>query len=102
MIRSLLTVMSPCTDKTHLLRFINRDAFLLLHRYRSLHGVCAPRQDARVDSAHMTRARVASTIALTFTIGVAGASWVVAIERMNGMNMGLATRLGSFSFFFVL
>jgi predicted metal-binding membrane protein len=40
--------------------------------------------------------------ALSLTLGVAGVSWVVAARQMNGMDMGVATRLGSFSFFFVL
>jgi predicted metal-binding membrane protein len=36
------------------------------------------------------------------TLGIAGASWVVAIRQMTGMDMGVATRLGSFGFFVVL
>jgi predicted metal-binding membrane protein/DNA-binding MarR family transcriptional regulator len=40
--------------------------------------------------------------ALTVTLGLAAASWVVAIRQMNGMDMGVATRLGSFAFFAVL
>jgi predicted metal-binding membrane protein len=41
-------------------------------------------------------------VALMVTLGLAGACWVVAIRQMNGMDMGVATRLGSFSFFVVL
>src|SRR6266550_5067570 len=41
-------------------------------------------------------------IALTATLGLAAASWVVAVRQMNGMDMGVATRLGSFAFFVVL
>ncbi len=37
--------------------------------------------------------------ALTATLGVAAACWVVAIDHMRGMDMGVATRLGSFAFF---
>ena len=37
--------------------------------------------------------------ALTVTLGVAAASWVFAVRQMNGMNMGVATRLGSFALF---
>lgn len=33
------------------------------------------------------------------TLGLAAASWVVAVRQMNGMDMGFATRLGSFAFF---
>jgi predicted metal-binding membrane protein len=40
--------------------------------------------------------------ALTATLGLAAASWVVAIRRMSGMDMGVATRLGSFAFFAAL
>jgi predicted metal-binding membrane protein len=32
-------------------------------------------------------------------LGFAGASWVVAVRQMNGMDMGVATGLGSFAFF---
>jgi predicted metal-binding membrane protein len=37
--------------------------------------------------------------ALTATLGLAAASWVVAVRQMNGMDMGVATPLGSFPFF---
>jgi predicted metal-binding membrane protein len=37
--------------------------------------------------------------ALTATLGLAAASWGVAVRQMNGMDMGVATRLGSFAFF---
>jgi predicted metal-binding membrane protein len=47
----------------------------------------------------MTSARAA---ALTATLGLAAASWVVAVRQMSGMDMGVATRLGSFAFFAVL
>src|SRR5207253_1639673 len=48
----------------------------------------------------MTRARTAATAAaLTATLGLAAASWVVAVRQMNGMDMGVATQLGSFAFF---
>jgi predicted metal-binding membrane protein len=40
--------------------------------------------------------------ALTATLGLAAASWVVAVWQMNGMDMGVATRLGSFAFFLAL
>src|SRR5438309_2602665 len=45
-------------------------------------------------------ARTAATAAaLTATLGLAAASWVVAVRQMNGMAMGVATQLGSFAFF---
>ena len=34
--------------------------------------------------------------AVATTIGLAAASWVVAVRQMHGMDMGVATRLGSF------
>ena len=36
---------------------------------------------------------------MTATLGLAAASWVVAVRQMNGMDMGVAARLGSFAFF---
>ncbi len=51
----------------------------------------------------MTSTRTATTAAaLTATLGLAAASWVVAVRQMNGMDMGVATRLGSFAFFVAL
>jgi predicted metal-binding membrane protein len=44
----------------------------------------------------------ARATALTATLGLAAASWVVAVRQMNGMDMGVATRLGSFSIFVAL
>jgi predicted metal-binding membrane protein len=48
----------------------------------------------------MTTTRTAATAsALTATLGLAAASWVLAVRQMNGMDMGAQTRLGSFAFF---
>jgi len=44
----------------------------------------------------------ATAAALTVTLGLAAAAWVVAVRQMSGMDMGVATRLGSFAFFAVL
>jgi predicted metal-binding membrane protein len=45
-------------------------------------------------------ARTATTAAaLTATLGLAAASWGIAVWQMHGMDMGVATRLGSFAFF---
>jgi predicted metal-binding membrane protein len=48
----------------------------------------------------------ATAAALTATLGLAAASWVVAVRQMNGQmngtNMGVATPLGSFAFFVAL
>jgi predicted metal-binding membrane protein len=47
-----------------------------------------------------TRAGTAATAAaLTATVGLAAAAWVVAVRQMNGMDMGVGTQLGSFAFF---
>jgi predicted metal-binding membrane protein len=51
-------------------------------------------------SARTTSAATTLTAAaLTVTLGLAAASWVVAVRQMHGMDMGVATRLGSFWFF---
>jgi predicted metal-binding membrane protein len=48
----------------------------------------------------MTTTKTAATAAaLAATLGLAAASWVVAVRQMNGMDMGAQTRLGSFRFF---
>jgi hypothetical protein len=44
-----------------------------------------------------TRAMTAAT--LTATLGLAAASWIVAVHQMDGMDMGVETELGSFPFF---
>jgi predicted metal-binding membrane protein len=41
-------------------------------------------------------------VSLTSTLGVAAAGWVIAIRYMSGMDMGVASRLGSFAFFVAL
>jgi len=51
----------------------------------------------------MTRTTTAATAtALAATLGLAAAFWVVALKQMNGMDMGVATQLGSFAFFVAL
>jgi predicted metal-binding membrane protein len=51
----------------------------------------------------MTSARTAATVAaLIATLGLAVASWMVAAWQMTGMDMGVATKLGSFRFFTAL
>ncbi|HUC15969.1 MAG TPA: DUF2182 domain-containing protein [Acidimicrobiales bacterium] len=47
------------------------------------------------------RAAVVSS-ALVTTVGFSAAAWVVAVGQMNGMDMGVATRVGSFGSFLVL
>jgi predicted metal-binding membrane protein len=54
----------------------------------------------RVDPTAMTSARTAVTAAtLASTLGLAAAAWVVGVQAMGGMDMGVATQLGSFGSF---
>ena len=46
-----------------------------------------------------TARTAAMAAALAATIGLAATSWVVAVWQMRGMDMGVATRLGSFASF---
>ena len=60
------------------------------------------RIERTVELAHRpaSGAGTAATVAtLTVTLGPAAARWVVAVWQMNGMDMGVATKLGSFGFF---
>ena len=36
------------------------------------------------------------------TLGLAAAAWIITVRQMDGMDMGVATRLGSFAFFVAL
>ncbi len=45
---------------------------------------------------------VPTAVALVATLGLAAASWIVAVRQMHGMDMGVATELGSFPFFVAL
>jgi predicted metal-binding membrane protein len=46
-----------------------------------------------------TARTAAMAAALAATAGLAAASWVIAVRQMQGMDMGVATRLGSFASF---
>ena len=52
-------------------------------------------------AAPMRAADLAAPMALMATLAIAAASWVVAVRQMEGMDMGVATELGSFAFFLV-
>src|SRR5260370_39437023 len=56
----------------------------------------------KVAIARTSTATAATAVALTATVGLAAASWFVAVRQMNGMDMGVATQLGSFAFFVAL
>jgi predicted metal-binding membrane protein len=49
-----------------------------------------------------TPAATLGIAALAGTLGLAAAAWVDALRQMNGMDMGVATPLGSFAFFLAL
>ena len=51
---------------------------------------------------HTSTRTPAAAAALTATVGLAAASWVVAARLMSGMDMGVMTPLGSFGSFLVL
>jgi predicted metal-binding membrane protein len=55
-----------------------------------------------MDTRAPLRSAPVTAAALTMTLGLAAASWVVAVRQMDGMDMGVATRLGSFAFFLSL
>jgi predicted metal-binding membrane protein len=51
----------------------------------------------------LTSSKTAATaIGLAAALGPAGAGWVVSVRQMSGMDMGVATGLGSLAFFIVL
>ena len=75
---------------------------------RGLHGLGSRRRRAGDPAgagpvsrpAATTGAGTAATVAaLTVTLGPAAACWVVAVWQMNGMDMGVATRVGPFGVF---
>src|SRR5262249_19767491 len=47
----------------------------------------------------VTAVRATPAPALTPTLGLAAACWVISVWQMRGMDMGVATELGSFAFF---
>ncbi len=72
------------------------------NRFTSAFAVDRRRTEA-VDAMSTVReggSRPSETAAvLTATLGLAAAAWVVAVRLMDGMDMGVATELGSFGFF---
>lgn len=53
-------------------------------------------------AAGMSTRTAATAAALAATLGLAAVSWAVALQQMSGMDMGVATRLGSFTLFLAL
>jgi predicted metal-binding membrane protein len=69
----------------------------MMRDHRLTSALDADGNPARASDAHLvTRG---SKAALAATLALASASWVIAVEQMNGMDMGVATELGSFGFF---
>ncbi len=56
----------------------------------------------RRPSPHTAAVTRGGTATLAATLGLAAASWVVAVGQMSGMDMGTATELGSFGLFAAL
>jgi predicted metal-binding membrane protein len=54
-------------------------------------------EDMMADHGFTTTFAAARTAALAATAGLAAAAWVIAVRQMHGMDMGAATRLGSFA-----
>jgi predicted metal-binding membrane protein len=69
------------------------------HRFTAAYAVDRSPTEANAGAAATTRV---GTAAFTATLGLAAASWVVAVWQMNGMDMGAATELGSLGFFAAL
>src|SRR6266700_3744888 len=61
-------------------------------------AACAHRRGGLMVSVESRRA-AAPAVVLTATLGLAAASWGIAVWQMHGMDMGVATRLGSFASF---
>jgi hypothetical protein len=55
--------------------------------------------DHEFTTTFVTARTAAMAAALTATLGLAAASWSIAVWQMHGMDMGVATRLGSFASF---
>ncbi len=61
------------------------------------------RASTAVRASTVGRARTAgATVVLAVTLGLAAGCWIISVGQMNGMDMGVATRLGSFAFFMAL
>jgi predicted metal-binding membrane protein len=58
----------------------------------------SPSGSPAASSAATSSGRSAATAAV-LTLGLAAGAWVVAVRQMDGMDMGVATQLGSFAFF---
>jgi predicted metal-binding membrane protein len=59
-------------------------------------------EDIMADHGFTTSLATSKTAALAATIGLAAAAWVIAVRQMQGMDMGVATGLGSFASFIAL
>ena len=57
------------------------------------------RTDPTAPAQHPSPDVSTAAVALTATLALAAVCWVVAVRQMNGMGMGVSTRLGSFTSF---
>jgi predicted metal-binding membrane protein len=71
--------------------------------YRWLHIERGGRVDItrqpRSNLGHDSDGTAVAAAAFTATIGLGAAGWIVTVQRMQGMDMGVATRLGSLPYF---
>src|SRR5260370_33656504 len=63
------------------------------------YAAAAPGPAAAGGAATARAGTAAAAVALAAALGLAAACWVVAVRQMTGMDMGTATRPGSFGFF---
>jgi predicted metal-binding membrane protein len=64
-----------------------------------VHGITIDAARARVPQSFARTDGIRSVVAVTATLGLAAACWVLALRQMSGMDMGTSTQLGSFGFF---
>src|SRR5579862_7443598 len=60
-----------------------------------------PHKTVAVRGNQRRRSLLVDASAVMVPLGAAAACWLIALSRMQGMDMGVATTLGSFSFFVV-
>jgi predicted metal-binding membrane protein len=71
----------------------------LLLRFETEIAIMGTVADKTVRVTAMRSGRSAAPAAAALTLGLAAGAWVVAVRQMDGMDMGVATQLGSVAFF---
>ena len=64
-----------------------------------MHSIRLDTARSRLPKSFTTVDGIRRAIALTATLGLSAACWVIALHQMSGMDAGVSTRLGSFGFF---